>query len=177
MLRRLPDAEQPSRIDAAPLKTATTSSIAFGKGAAGFVAILLPLSATLPSPEARAHGSAAPRSPSLRAGTPGSPSPSISGLDVRALKSLYALVTVPRIPTAAATVPPPRRQIRARAHLVRQDRLWSTALIANDRALMERFILFAQAHDLLKKNAERAQKLAQDSNAALETYQREVRTL
>jgi hypothetical protein len=46
------------------------------------------------------------------------------------------------------------------------------ALIADDRALMERLIRFAQAHDLLKKNAERAQKLAQDSNAALETYQR-----
>ena len=42
---------------------------------------------------------------------------------------------------------------------------------------MERLIRFAQAHDLLKKNAERAQKLAQDSNAALETYQRQVRTL
>ena len=51
------------------------------------------------------------------------------------------------------------------------------ALIADDRALMERLIRFAQAHDLLKKNAERAQKLAQDSNAALETYQRQVRTL
>ncbi|KAH8988708.1 hypothetical protein EDB86DRAFT_2945634 [Lactarius hatsudake] len=51
------------------------------------------------------------------------------------------------------------------------------ALIADDRALMERLIRFAQAHDLLKKNAERAQKLAQDSNAALETYQRQVRAL
>jgi anthranilate/para-aminobenzoate synthase component I len=51
------------------------------------------------------------------------------------------------------------------------------ALISDDRALMERLIRFAQAHDLLKKNAERAQKLAQDSNVALETYQRQVRTL
>ncbi|KAH9017477.1 hypothetical protein EDB83DRAFT_2437662 [Lactarius deliciosus] len=51
------------------------------------------------------------------------------------------------------------------------------ALIADDRVLMERLIRFAQAHDLLKKNAERAQKLAQDSNAALETCQRQVRTL
>ncbi|KAH9009838.1 hypothetical protein EDB83DRAFT_2452173 [Lactarius deliciosus] len=42
---------------------------------------------------------------------------------------------------------------------------------------MERLIRFAQAHDLLKKNAERAQKFAQDSNTALETYQRQVRTL
>ena len=51
------------------------------------------------------------------------------------------------------------------------------ALISDDRALMERLIRFAQAHDLLKKNAERAQKLAQESNGALETYQKQVRTL
>lgn len=51
------------------------------------------------------------------------------------------------------------------------------ALIVDDRALIERLIRFAQAHDLLKKNAERAQKLAQDSNAALETYQHQVTTL
>ena len=51
------------------------------------------------------------------------------------------------------------------------------ALVADDRALVERLIRFAQAHDLLKKNAERAQKLAQDSNVALETYQKQVRTL
>lgn len=51
------------------------------------------------------------------------------------------------------------------------------ALVADDRALIERLIRFAQAHDLLKKNAERAQKLAQDSNVALETYQKQVKTL
>jgi hypothetical protein len=39
---------------------------------------------------------------------------------------------------------------------------------------MERLIRFAQAHDLLEKNA---QKLVQESNAALETYQRQVSTL
>ena len=55
--------------------------------------------------------------------------------------------------------------------------LRAQALIADDRALMERLIRFAQVHDLLKKNAERAQKLAQDSNAALETYQRQVQKL
>ncbi|KAN0140478.1 hypothetical protein V8E53_001687 [Lactarius tabidus] len=38
-------------------------------------------------------------------------------------------------------------------------------------ALMERLIRFTQAHDSLKKNAECTQKLAQDSNAALDTYQ------
>lgn len=51
------------------------------------------------------------------------------------------------------------------------------ALVTDDRALIERLIRFAQAHDLLKKNAERAQKLAQDSNVALETYQKQVKTL
>jgi hypothetical protein len=51
------------------------------------------------------------------------------------------------------------------------------ALINDDRALIERLIRFAQAHDLLKKNAERAQKLAQDGNSALETYQRQVKVL
>jgi hypothetical protein len=51
------------------------------------------------------------------------------------------------------------------------------ALVADDRALIERLIRFAQAHDLLKKNAERAQKLAQESGAALETYQKQVSKL
>jgi hypothetical protein len=55
--------------------------------------------------------------------------------------------------------------------------MWLQALIADDRALIEKLIRFAQAHDLLKKNAERAQKLALESNSALETYQRQVRTL
>lgn len=51
------------------------------------------------------------------------------------------------------------------------------ALIADDRALIERLLRFAQAHDLLKKNAERAQKLLQEANAGLETYQKQVRML
>jgi hypothetical protein len=51
------------------------------------------------------------------------------------------------------------------------------ALITDDKALIERLIRFAQAHDMLKKNAERAQKLAQDSSIALETYQRQVKAL
>lgn len=50
-------------------------------------------------------------------------------------------------------------------------------MIADDRALIERLIRFAQAHDLLKKNAERAQKLALDSSVALETYQKQVKVL
>lgn len=51
------------------------------------------------------------------------------------------------------------------------------ALVADDRALIERLVRFAQAHDLLKKNAERAQKLAQESSNALETYQKQVNML
>ena len=36
---------------------------------------------------------------------------------------------------------------------------------------------FAQAHDMLKKNADRAQKLAREGTLALETYQKQVRML
>ncbi|KAH9174503.1 hypothetical protein EDB89DRAFT_2228010 [Lactarius sanguifluus] len=190
MLRRLPHAEQPSRIDVAPLKTATTSSIAFAKGATGFVAILLPFSATLPSPEARAHGSAAPRSPSLRAGTLGSPGPSTSDLDMRALKSLYTLAAVPRIPTAAATVPPPRRPIRARAH--------AEIACGGRRGLGPRHVsrrgvraARAGAHcgrprvDEVPHTSRAGARSAQEErgartearNTALEMYQRQVRTL
>ena len=50
------------------------------------------------------------------------------------------------------------------------------AFIADDCGLIERLIRFDQAHDLLK-NVGRVQKLAQDSTAALEMYQRQVRTL
>ncbi|KAI0278609.1 hypothetical protein BGY98DRAFT_1176465 [Russula aff. rugulosa BPL654] len=51
------------------------------------------------------------------------------------------------------------------------------ALISDDRVLMERLIRFAQAHDSLQSGAQRVQKLAQESNAALETYQTQVRRL
>jgi len=122
---------------------------------------------------------------------PGSPGPSISDLDVRVLKTLYTpggsgsgpgagadRSTSPASPTTTATSGsidgggggPGVFSVEAFAQRVQ-------ALISDDRALMERLIRFAQAHDLLKKNAERAQKLAQESNAALETYQRQVRTL
>ncbi|KAH9022188.1 Up-regulated during septation-domain-containing protein [Lactarius hengduanensis] len=184
-----------------PSEPRPTSSIAFAKDAAGFVAILQPLWATLPSPEARAarlSGATRPfragngrSSPSLRAGTPGSPGPSISDLDVRALKSLYTPGTNTNGNGASAAPPnsgpgtpgSPRSPVVDGGGLgpgtfsVEAFALRVQALIADDRALMERLIRFAQAHDLLKKNAERAQKLAQDSNAALETYQRQVRTL
>jgi hypothetical protein len=47
------------------------------------------------------------------------------------------------------------------------------ALINDDRALIEQLLRFAQAHDMLKENA---QKLAKDSEGtlALETYQKQV---
>ncbi|KAI9431299.1 Up-regulated during septation-domain-containing protein [Lactarius indigo] len=184
-----------------PSEPRPTSSIAFAKDATGFVAILQPLWATLPSPEARAarlSGATRPfragsgrTSPSLRAGTPGSPGPSISDLDVRALKSLYTPGGntngngngAPAVPPNSGTGTPgsPRSPVvdggGSGTFSVEAFALRVQALIADDRALMERLIRFAQAHDLLKKNAERAQKLAQDSNAALETYQRQVRTL
>jgi hypothetical protein len=173
-----------------------SSPITFAKDAAGLIAILQPLWATLPSPEARAarlSNAARPfragngrASPSLRMGNPGSPGPSvvsISDMDVRALKSLYNPGAVaagaagvgggrpgsPSSPTKDS-MGPGAFSVEAFAQRVQ-------ALISDDRALMERLIRFAQAHDLLKKNAERAQKLAQESNAALETYQRQVRTL
>ena len=168
-----------------------SSPITFAKDAASFIAVLQPLWATLPSPEARvARLSNAARpfragngrtSPSLRVGAPGSPAQttvSISDMDVRALKSLYAPPGAGVNGSRSVSPNSPTKEsmgtgmfsVEAFAQRVQ-------ALISDDRALMERLIRFAQAHDLLKKNAERAQKLAQESNAALETYQKQVRTL
>jgi len=166
-----------------------SSPITFTKDAAGFVAILQPLWATLPSPEARAarlSNAARPfragggrASPNLRAvGGPGSPSVnavSISDMDVRALKTLYGSGSSPggqADPASPTTTTDGMGVFSVEAFAQRVQ-----ALISDDRALMERLIRFAQAHDLLKKNAERAQKLAQESSVALETYQRQVRTL
>ncbi|KAJ7771126.1 Up-regulated during septation-domain-containing protein [Mycena maculata] len=135
-------------------------------------AILQPLWAILPSPEARA--SKFGQNQRFRAGSgatsptqPPSPNPvSLSDLDVRSLKALYDPRT-PSSPTPGATAPFSLDAFVARVQ----------ALIADDRALIERLVRFAQAHDLLKKNAERAQKLAAEGSGALETYQKQVRTL
>jgi len=89
--------------------------------------------------------------------------PSLSDLDIRSLKALYD----PRSPQAAVGGPFSLEAFVARVQ----------ALVIDDRSLIERLIRSAQAHDLLKKNAERAQKLAEDSGAALETYQKHVATL
>lgn len=90
---------------------------------------------------------------------------SISDMDVRSLKTLYD-------PKGFAMSSSASGAFTAEAFAARVQ-----ALVADDRALIERLLRFAQAHDLLKKNAERAQKLAQDSSVALETYQKQVKTL
>lgn len=141
------------------------------------VAILQPIWAILPSPEARAAKFGANNPRAYRTGSPVSSNnvqpgaPSLSDLDVRTLKSLYngsrdGMPGSPRTPTSASS----GFSIEAFAQRVQ-------ALIVDDKALIERLVRFAQAHDLLKKNAERAQKLAQDGNVAMETYQKQVRIL
>ena len=84
-------------------------------------------------------------------------------MDIRSLKALYD----PKSSQAAVGGPFSLEAFVARVQ----------ALVIDDRSLIERLIRSAQAHDLLKKNAARAQKLAEDSNAALETYQKHVATL
>lgn len=87
-------------------------------------------------------------------------------MDVRSLKNLYD----PKGYALSGNVAVGTFSIEAFVERVQ-------SLVTDDRALIERLIRFAQAHDLLKKNAERAQRLAQDSNVALETYQKQVNTL
>lgn len=130
--------------------------------------MLQPLWAILPSPEARASKFSGQRPYRTGSPTPASPKSNVSSLselDVRSLKTLYDN----RSPLPAS---PNTSTFTIDAFAARVQ-----SLIADDRALIERLIRFAQAHDLLKKNAERAQKLAQDGNNALETYQKQVRTL
>ncbi|KAE9386775.1 hypothetical protein BT96DRAFT_1026097 [Gymnopus androsaceus JB14] len=153
--------------------------------AQSILSLLKPLWAILPSPEARAAKFASSRERGFRAGSgPSSPtignrdrdgpvSPgggagakSISDLDVRSLKSLYDTSSNPNS-TSTSAEPFTLPSFITRIH----------SLLADDRLLIERLLRFAQAHDLLKKNAERAQKLAVESNGALETYQRQVRVL
>ncbi|KAG6841855.1 hypothetical protein C0991_006263 [Blastosporella zonata] len=143
-----------------------------GDSAGRILQILTPLWNVLPSPEARA--AKFNRSGTYRTGSPtASQSPgftktvsSLSELDVRSLKSLYDSTRQPMSPSVGFG----EFSIEAFAARVQ-------ALIQDDRALIERLLRFAQAHDLLKKNAERAQKLAQEGNTALETYQKQVRIL
>ncbi|KAG1806337.1 Up-regulated during septation-domain-containing protein [Suillus plorans] len=152
--------------------------------AADIIAILQPIWNILPAPELRAsklNSKRHLRNPSMVSNTGRSsplPSPSkstLSDMDVRALKTLYDTRPQPPTPTSATSRSSPKQSkgtFSVEAFVSRVQ-----ALVIDDRALIERLIRFAQAHDLLKKNAERAQKLAQESNTALETYQRQVLTL
>ena len=140
--------------------------------AAQLVALLQPVWAVLPSADARASKlgmrSFRTGSPNGNASSPVVASrsgASLAELDVRSLKSLYD-------PKGYAMATHGAGAFTVEAFAARVN-----ALISDDRLLIERLIRFAQAHDMLKKNAERAQKLAQDSNAALETYQKQVKTL
>ncbi|KIJ37456.1 hypothetical protein M422DRAFT_50524 [Sphaerobolus stellatus SS14] len=121
------------------------------------IAPLRALWALLPSVEARAQKLG---KPSL-----GASSPSLADLDVRTLKSLYD-------PKSGFSSPIVSGKFDLDEFVARVQ-----ALIADDRALIERLLRFAQSHDLLRNNAERAQKLAQDSNKGLELYQAQVKTL
>ncbi|KAG1873560.1 Up-regulated during septation-domain-containing protein [Suillus subalutaceus] len=152
---------------------------------ADIIAILQPIWNILPAPELRAsklNSKRHLRNPSMISNlSRSSPSPSpskstLSDMDVRALKSLYDVRSQPPPTPTSATSPPPPDQ-RKGTFSVEAFVSRVQTLVMDDRALIERLIRFAQAHDLLKKNAERAQKLAQDSNTALETYQRQVATL
>jgi hypothetical protein len=138
--------------------------------------ILRNLWVLLPSREARAAKSIArsgsPSSPLRstggRLGEP--PSPSLADLDVRALKALYDPRNQSSSPLFNGQSNPADFSIEAFAQKVQ-------ALVADDRAIIERLLRFAQAHDLLKNNAERAQKLAQESSLGLETYQKQLKML
>ncbi|KDQ64457.1 hypothetical protein JAAARDRAFT_28088 [Jaapia argillacea MUCL 33604] len=161
--------EQSKRMsEIASQRLPASPTVQYSGDAASLIASLQPIWSMLPSPEARASKLGAR---TFRTGSPSSPSSprvpaggsSISDMDVRSLKTLYDnRVGAPNSPNPAAF------SVEAFASRVQ-------ALIQDDRALIERLIRFAQAHDLLKKNAERAQKLAQDSNSALETYQKQVK--
>lgn len=129
----------------------------------------------LPSREARAAKSngrsGSPTSPMRPVGRLGEPpSPSLSDLDVRALKALYDPRNNTNSPLFNNFSNPADFNIEAFAQRVQ-------ALVADDRAIIERLLRFAQAHDLLKNNAERAQKLAQESSMGLETYHKQVKAL
>jgi hypothetical protein len=159
-------AESPA-VPAAPLLPAMEINVPIDTDIAKITSIFLPLWAKLPSPEARAAKFGTGQQRQLYTGSPTSSIPkSIADLDVRSLKALYDSTRAgsPPVGTGGAF------SFEAFATRVQ-------ALIADDRSLIERLFRFAQAHDLLKKNAERAQKLAQDGTNSLETYRGQVKTL
>ncbi|KAG9102684.1 hypothetical protein FRC06_001431 [Ceratobasidium sp. 370] len=136
------------------------------------LSVLTALWAVLPSVEARASKltsvASGPLSPSpiMSPRTRHAPGPPlISDADIRSLRTLYD----PNGPFLSPT-PPGKFSIEAFATKVR-------GLIADDRAIIERLLKFASTHELLKTNAEKAQKLAQESTVSLKTYQDQVQML
>ncbi|KAF8897864.1 Up-regulated during septation-domain-containing protein [Infundibulicybe gibba] len=144
------DAMSPSIPSAFPLPSDFTGD------AASILSILQPLWSVLPSPEARASKFNSSRNFRTGSPTPGNPNggssiTSLSELDVRSLKALYDT-------TRNGQAMSPQTSFTIEGFAARVQ-----ALIADDRALIERLL--------------RARKLAQEGNTALETYQKQVRTL
>ncbi|KAG8748931.1 hypothetical protein FRC12_013708 [Ceratobasidium sp. 428] len=138
------------------------------------MSVLTALWAVLPSVEARTSKLTSvpsnPMSPStsslMSPRTRNAPGPPlISDADIRSLRSLYD----PNGPYLSP-IPVGKFNVDAFASKVR-------GLIADDRAIIERLLKFASTHELLKTNAEKAQKLAQESTVSLKTYQDQVQTL
>ncbi|CAE7224207.1 unnamed protein product [Rhizoctonia solani] len=139
------------------------------------MSILIALWAVLPSAEGRAaklsstHQNRDPLAPhvlgSPRTLRPSNAPPLISDADIRSLRLLYD-------PNGPFLSPPPPGKFSIDAFNAKVR-----ALVADDRAIIERLIKFASTHELLKTNAEKAQKLAQESTISLKTYQDQVQTL
>ena len=125
----------------------------------------------LPSPDARARKTGLRTTSPMRPKSPNSPgshdmvNSSLSDLDVRQLKALYD-------PRNAFPSPGVMNEFSVDALVERVH-----ALLVDDRALIERLIRFAKSHEHLRTNAERAQKIAQESTMGLEMYAKQVKAL
>ncbi|CUA70279.1 Myosin heavy chain, non-muscle [Rhizoctonia solani] len=139
------------------------------------MSVLIALWAMLPSAEGRAAKLSStqlnrdPLAPhvlgSPRTLRPANAPPLVSDADIRSLRLLYD-------PNGPFLSPPPPGKFSIDAFNAKVR-----ALVADDRAIIERLIKFASTHELLKTNAEKAQKLAQESTVSLKTYQDQVQTL
>ncbi|KAF8709381.1 2OG-Fe(II) oxygenase superfamily, partial [Rhizoctonia solani] len=139
------------------------------------MSVLIALWAILPSAEGRAaklsntQQNRDPLAPhvlgSPRTLRPANAPPLISDADIKSLRQLYD-------PNGPFLSPPPPGKFSIDAFNAKVR-----ALVADDRAIIERLIKFATTHELLKTNAEKAQKLAQESTISLKTYQDQVQTL
>ena len=161
--------ESPAQQSPAPLPPVEIN-VPLATDVAKITSILLPLWNILPSPEVRAAKFANSQR-GFRTGSPignvSSGVKSIADLDVRSLKTLYESTRAGSSSAVGAGGPFTFEAFAARVQ----------ALIADDRSLIERLIRFAQAHDMLRQNADRAQRLALDGTNSLETYQKQVKTL